>query len=142
MRDDIISGFISTDGSHPVSQNFRFKEFKSRSNPAIYISRELVDVLQAIRTKLNKPINVNSGYRTLEHNKSVGGSTNSAHLIGCAADISSPAVPARDIAQLAQQLYGKRIAIGLHTKENYVHIDTVYRGNHYAEKLDNKVTHF
>ena len=142
MNNDIYSGFIATDGGKQLSANFKLKEFKSRTNPAVFISRELIEVLQSIRNKLGSPININSGYRTQEHNKSVGGSINSAHLIGCAADISSPTVKAVEIARIAYALYGKKIAIGLHTKENYVHIDIIYRGNHYAESLSNKVTHF
>ena len=49
---------------------------------------ELVGViLQPLRDAWGKPINVTSGYRCSELNKAVGGSGNSAHLYGYAADI-------------------------------------------------------
>lgn len=36
------------------------------------------------------PFKINSGYRSVAHNKAVGGVSNSAHLKGYAADISTP----------------------------------------------------
>lgn len=49
---------------------------------------ELVEtILQPLRTAWGKPLKVNSGYRSPELNKAVGGSRTSAHLCGYAADI-------------------------------------------------------
>lgn len=45
------------------------------------------EVLDQIREKFGKPINVSSGYRCEKLNKLVGGSKNSFHLKGCAADL-------------------------------------------------------
>lgn len=137
----VYSYFLKTEGNLNLSENFKVKEFKSRTNTTVFVDFEIVRILQGIRDYLGVPINVNSGYRTQAHNTSVGGSTNSAHLIGCAADISCK-LPAIEIAKAAYKLYGKGIAIGLHTNENYVHIDTLYRGNLYAETLSNKVDKF
>lgn len=139
---EMFVGFITTDGEKSVSTNFKVKEFKSRTCPVVFIDRELIKVLQGLRSILGCPINVNSGYRTETHNKSVGGSTNSAHLLGKAADISCSAIPAKKVAQVAYTTYGKEIAIGLHEKENYVHIDVLYRGNFYKESVKNKVSKF
>lgn len=139
---EMFAGFIATDGEKSVATNFKVKEFKSRTSPMVFIDGELVKVLQGLRALLNCPININSGYRTEAHNKSVGGSTNSAHLLGKAADISCGTIPAKTIAQAAYRTYGKQIAIGLHEKENYVHIDVLYRGNFYKEKVTNKVLKF
>ena len=50
--------------------------------------RELcAHVLQPLRDYYGKPIRVNSGYRSPELNKAVGGSSNSQHMLGQAADI-------------------------------------------------------
>ena len=38
----------------------------------------------------NVPFKINSGYRTVSHNKKVGGVTNSSHIKGYAVDISTP----------------------------------------------------
>ncbi len=125
-----------------LTKNFKTTEFRSRDYPVILIDTELLKVLQGIRDAFGKPVNINSGFRSQNHNTDVGGSYNSAHLMGKAADISIPNVPAKQIAQVASALYGKKIAIGLHEKEDYVHIDVLYSGNWYREKLSNKVVNF
>ena len=125
-----------------LTENFVSTEFKSRTYPVIFIDTELVKILQGIRNALGKPINVSSGFRTETHNKSVGGSKNSAHLMGKAADIWVAGTSARDVARIAAALYGRTIAIGCHEKENYVHIDIVYAGNWYLNSLVNKVRSF
>jgi hypothetical protein len=45
--------------------------------------------LQELRDEFGKPIYVTSGFRDTEHNERVGGATNSQHLLGNAADITS-----------------------------------------------------
>lgn len=45
-------------------------------------------ILEPLRTTLNKPIIINSGYRCKELNKAVGGVPDSHHLQGLAADIN------------------------------------------------------
>lgn len=45
-------------------------------------------ILEPLRTALNKPIIINSGYRCKELNKAVGGVPDSHHLKGLAADIN------------------------------------------------------
>lgn len=45
-------------------------------------------VLDDTRMKLNSPIRVNSGFRSVELNKRVGGVSNSQHCKGLAADLS------------------------------------------------------
>ena len=48
---------------------------------------KLTEFLQVIRNELKLPVIVNSGYRSTEVNKAVGGSSNSFHTKGLAADI-------------------------------------------------------
>ena len=43
--------------------------------------------LENVRTTMNKPLTVNSAYRTPKYNKAVGGVVNSQHIYGTAADI-------------------------------------------------------
>lgn len=47
----------------------------------------LAQVLQKIRDRLGEPIHISSGYRSTELNDIVGGSINSDHLFGAAADV-------------------------------------------------------
>lgn len=44
-------------------------------------------ILEPLRIALNRPIIINSGYRSIEVNAGVGGVPSSHHLIGLAADI-------------------------------------------------------
>ena len=44
--------------------------------------------LELIRAAIGKPININSAFRSEAVNKAIGGATNSAHLLGYAADIT------------------------------------------------------
>lgn len=50
--------------------------------------RLCINVLQPIRYLWGKPIYINSGYRNPILNRLVGGSNTSAHMEGCAADIT------------------------------------------------------
>ena len=67
--------------------NFRKEEFKCPccGKYGNGIASSLVQNLQALRNKYGNLI-VTSGYRCPAYNKRVGGSTNSAHLLGQAAD--------------------------------------------------------
>lgn len=46
----------------------------------------IVYCLQPVRNVIDKPMIITSGYRCTKLNKLVGGTKNSHHLIGCAAD--------------------------------------------------------
>lgn len=52
--------------------------------------QRLAEFLEGVRKVLGKPILINSAYRSLEVNQAVGGSKNSQHMTGCAADIRVP----------------------------------------------------
>lgn len=56
------------------------------------------EVLQPIRNYFNAPIKVNSGYRSPDVNVAVGGSRNSDHCLGMAADIEITGLPNYDLA--------------------------------------------
>jgi len=69
---------------------FKLKEFDSpdEKGSGSKMSEELLSMLDIARKKFGKPIKINSGYRTVTHNKNVGGKPSSSHLKGLAADIS------------------------------------------------------
>ena len=46
-----------------------------------------LNIKEKIKNKNDEPIIINSGYRSPQVNKAVGGAPNSNHLTGCAADI-------------------------------------------------------
>jgi len=85
-----------------LSENFKLYEFlksgtalrkdiKEQFNPSVEVIENIEllcqRVLQPIRSYLNTPLKINSGYRCLALNKTIGGAKNSQHLKGEAADI-------------------------------------------------------
>lgn len=114
-----------------LSKNFSLEEFASKdgaTTPAEVIDnlRELAKNLQVLRDYVAKPIKISSGYRSPEHNKSVGGVANSQHVKGKAADIKidgmTPAQVADTIESFIQAGKMKQGGIGIYP--NFVHYDT------------------
>jgi hypothetical protein len=76
-----------------ISKNFDTREFFSANDrgqtfKARAPKPELLDTLEMIRKAVGKPVNIESGIRSVEHNRSLPGSApDSAHLTGEAADI-------------------------------------------------------
>ena len=110
------------DGNKVLSKNFKVKEFACNdgSDP-IFISPELVDLLQKIRDHFGKPVNINSAYRTVGKNKACGGATYSQHLYGTAADISIKGVTPKQVAAYAELLLPKSGGIGVYS--TFTHVD-------------------
>ena len=122
--DDIIIHAYSKekDGNKKLSENFKVKEFASTdgSDP-IFIAPKLVEVLQKIRTHFNKPLTINSAFRTAARNKTVGGAKYSQHLYGTAADIVVKGIAPKDVAEYAEKLMPNTGGIGIYS--NFTHID-------------------
>ena len=113
-----------------LSKNFTLQEFASKDGAQTPESvldnlRELAKNLQVLRDIIGKPIKINSGYRSPEHNKSVGGVKNSMHVQGKAADIVIEGLTPRQVAeQLEILIASKRIKQGgLGIYPTFVHYD-------------------
>ena len=52
--------------------------------------KRLANLLEKVRTTLNAPLIISSGYRCSKLNEAVGGARDSQHLLGCAADFIAP----------------------------------------------------
>lgn len=79
---------VKKDGDKKVSNHFKVKEFRCKDGADIVkIDSVLVDYLENIRIHFNKPVYINSGYRTLSHNRKCGSKDTSQHVKGKAADI-------------------------------------------------------
>ena len=76
-----------------ITENFNLSEFKCRDNGELLVNSEAlnhIDRLQRFRSWYNRPMRVNSGYRTPEYNKKIGGAAKSKHMKGIASDIALP----------------------------------------------------
>lgn len=104
-----------------LSKHFRAREFQTRKCNFVIVSNMLLEVLEKLRDKIGEPIYINSGYRTPEHNKAVGGSTLSYHMYGMAADIRAEGhTPKQLYAILDEMLEGWG---GLEEHETFLHVD-------------------
>ena len=110
------------DGLKKLSTNFKVNEFAcSDGSDPIFISSDLITVLQKIRTHFGKAVTINSGFRTATHNKAVGGAAYSQHLYGTAADIVVSGVKPSEVAAYAETLLPNKGGIGIYSWG--VHID-------------------
>ena len=118
-----IFGFEPGEEGVQLSDNFTAGEFvgkKGRGKPW-FVSTNLVNLVQALRSSMNMPIRINSGYRDYAYNKAIGGAKNSKHMLGIAVDIAiPPGVTGMYMAAKLYQLGARRIGIA----PTFVHIDT------------------
>jgi uncharacterized protein YcbK (DUF882 family) len=112
---------LKKDGNKKLSNNFKVREFACKDgSDKVLIDTDLVNLLQKIRDYFNKPVKINSGYRTETHNKKVGGATNSYHLKGQASDIHIEGINPVLVALYAERLN----AGGIGVYPNFIHVDT------------------
>lgn len=84
-------------------KNFKKRELDCNSGgqcPFPDRMRHLAWTLQTIRNTFGSPIRINSGYRTPEHNKKVGGVENSQHVEARAADLAPTSGKKEDLDRL------------------------------------------
>lgn len=87
----------------------------------------LVDFLDMIRDEFGDPIVINSGYRSKDVNKAVGGVQNSLHLQGRAADVRPSWYPSNvyhhELQRLYALLYAHRDELSeLIKHDTYIHV--------------------
>ena len=93
---------VTINSNIQLSQHFRLGEFTKSNHPEVYNIPSHVAIenmkricgwLEVLRDRYNakysenSPIIINSGYRSPQLNKKVGGVSTSNHLTGCAVDI-------------------------------------------------------
>lgn len=106
-----------------LTTHFRLGEFLhgEEAMPTPWILDNLTHLanrLQVIRDLLAKPIIINSGYRSPQHNTAVGGAQNSFHLKGMAADIVVPGLAAHEVQRFLKNWSG-----GLGSYAHFTHVD-------------------
>ncbi len=113
-----------------LTENFNLSEFACKDGtpvPDDMIPRIelLAENLQVLRNYLEKPIRINSGYRTLEYNALIGGVPNSQHVKCTAADIVVPDMPAKEVQDAIEYLItaGKMEQGGLGRYNSFTHYD-------------------
>lgn len=106
-----------------ISLNFDQDEFECPcsvcNNAEFKLDNLLLDNLQEVRTKIDKPLVITSGYRCTTHNIDVGGKKTSSHLKGRAADIATESSYYRFLLLRSLLTKFNRIGIG----SNFIHVD-------------------
>lgn len=103
-----------------ISKNFKLKEFECKDGShLVKVDDELLQKLQKLRNRIKKPIIINSGFRTEEWNKKVGGSPRSQHLQGKAVDIRVYGIKTTELAKYAEEIGFDGIGI----YKNFIHVD-------------------
>lgn len=116
-----------------LSDHFQVYEFASKSGSKLYsdvvkVHNKLVIILEALFKELDcSKMIVNSGYRTPEHDKAVGGSGAGQHTLGRAADVvcygkDGKIIPAEKVCCKLEDM-GGIYGIG-YISPNAVHVDT------------------
>jgi uncharacterized protein YcbK (DUF882 family) len=73
-----------------LSKNFTKEELECKCGCGFLPTKEAIEKLQNIRTKIGKPLIISSGARCASHNTAIKGSKNSQHIHGIAFDIKCP----------------------------------------------------
>lgn len=85
------------------------------------ISRGVLLLADEVREYINKPITPSSACRCWGHNKKVGGSKNSYHLLGQALDLPVP--DPTDVYKYLDAKYPDSLGLGLYVDDGFVHVD-------------------
>lgn len=133
--------YLSKDGESNISKNFKIKEFKCKDGSDIILldSGFVISKLQYLRDLFDKPITINSAYRTSSYNSKIGGAKNSYHVKGQAFDI---VIKDTDLDAICKE--AQKIGInGIIRYNSFVHLDnrlTKYyaiNNNGIVKKIDN-----
>ena len=110
-----------------LTKNFNRSEFQCSCGCGQQsVDMELAEKLQLLRDKVDRPLKITSGYRCITHNAAVGGSQNSKHRYGMAADWRTENRSINPVALgiLAQAVGFGGIGIYWHSRGAFVHADT------------------
>jgi uncharacterized protein YcbK (DUF882 family) len=113
-----------------LTKNFSKSEFDCKCGcempeEVLHNIQKVANQLQIIRDKVNVPIRVNSAYRCLEYNRSIGSNDTSQHVLGKAVDIVIKGYTPNEVADLIEQLIadGDILQGGLGRYNTFTHYD-------------------
>jgi len=109
-----------------LSKHFSRSEFSCGCGCGFdVVDAELISVLEDLREALQSTITIKetngSGCRCRAHNKAVGGSSSSQHLLGKAADINVTGVDPEEVQEYLLDKYPDSYGIGVYN--SFTHID-------------------
>lgn len=118
----IKSYIVEKQGHLLLGKWFRVKEFACKDgSPVVFIDDYLVNILDIVRSEIQKPIIITSGYRTPEWNKKCDGAKYSYHMRGMAADIRVNGMSAKELANKLNAIVPDECGIIVYN--GWVHFD-------------------
>lgn len=114
---------MAHDENKQLSPHFKVREFACRDgSDTVFVSDDLVMLLERVRAHFGKPVHINSGYRTDAYNAATkDAAAYSQHKYGLAADITIQGVTPSQIAAYAETLLPNTGGIG--TYKSFTHVD-------------------
>ena len=116
--------------SGKLTENFSLWEFKCKDGTNVPDElmenvQLLAENLQVLRSHLNKPIRLISGYRTPKYNRRIGGARRSQHMLAKAGDIKISGMKPAEVKAVIQQLIkeGKMMKGGVGLYRTFTHYD-------------------
>lgn len=104
-----------------VSKHFNRSEFACKCGCGFKaVDRELLDVLESVRTSFNAPVTLDCACRCPSHNAEVGGATHSQHIYGLAADVKVSGVSPDDVAKYLEKNFPNG---GIGRYNTFTHVD-------------------
>lgn len=86
------------------------------------VDAELLQIVTKVREHFDQAVTINSGFRCAEHNARVGGSKNSLHLIGKAADIRVKGVNQDLVANYLEGEFPDKYGIGRYNGRTHIDV--------------------
>lgn len=112
-------------GNLNIGSHFKRGEFACKCGCGFdTVDINLVQVLDFLRSTVHAPIIINSGCRCSAYNARIGGSKNSQHTFGRAADISCRDVFWETLKIKVDELMDGWGGVGYYQSQNFIHIDT------------------
>ena len=115
-----------------LSRNFNRSEFACKGEDccdhSAPVHPDLIEALQTLRDRIEKPLSIISGFRCNRHNEAVDGEDHSFHTLGMAADVACPdGISPTQLAALAEgiELFYQG-GIGIYP--SWVHMDVRKNG--------------
>ena len=113
-----------------LTKNFSKSEFDCKDgsempNDVFENVKILAEQMQVLRDELGVPIHLTNGYRSVSHNRKVGGAKNSQHLYGKACDMQVKGMSPKKVYLTIERLIkeGKMLQGGLGLYNTFVHYD-------------------
>jgi uncharacterized protein YcbK (DUF882 family) len=108
-----------------LSKNFATSEFRCHCGcERMQADPRLLAGLEKLRSFIQRPITINSGFRCPAHNATVGGAANSQHVLGRAADITAENYTPSELFVVAEHVLEFRNGgIGIYPLDGFLHVD-------------------